>query len=132
MTSSTVQNRARLQPTQSVWKSIKILTAPVQESRSLATVVSEAAGSSFIVDIEYPIRTKSSLSWRKEMGDETTTVQTSAWEAVGDSDKIVRLEDPDPLPAGFDESLTFPFTKQPADRVQGGPGHFGQILTGKG
>ena len=50
------------------------------------------------------------------------------FQAICNAHQIMRLEDFDPFPACFDDSLPFPFAEQTADCVKRCAGHFCHIL----
>ena len=66
MTSFSVQKRAKPQPTQAVWLSIKNLAALGVDFKILSTLVSEISKISLMVNIEYRFSPVLSLRWRKQ------------------------------------------------------------------
>jgi hypothetical protein len=66
MTSFSVQNRAKPQPTQAVCLSRKNLTALGVDFRKFSTLVSEISKLSFMMNVEYRFSPMLSLRWRKQ------------------------------------------------------------------
>ena len=124
MTSFRVQKRAKPHPTQPVCQSIKSLAALGVDFKTSSTLVLEISKMSFMLQrISFFPRVVFALA------------QISEWlfsQAVSNTYQIVRLQNFDPLPAGFEDAFSLPVAEQTADSVKRGPGHLCHILPREG